>query len=655
MINRRSFIGAAASGLIAAAMSGVRTASRRVNPATYFAPPPKVRSLEWLEANVTMAAGTETGGMPFSSAAFPHVDGPLDAFDDPSVRIIVLQWGTRLGKTTTCLSLMSKQAGTNPRNMMFAGSTKDASGRVVASRLYPMLESTAGVREQLLPESRRSKLDVRLRACRIFVGWSGSETSLADVGAFFGVANEIDKWDQEASSEADSLALFLNRFKGFTNHKIILESTPTIKGKSRIEHWLNRANRHRRYVPCPHCGEYQILRKGDEGRPGGIKWDRDSTGQSDPDIAFRTAYYECEKCQGRIENHHRIPMLRRGVWCPDGCTVDKDGTVQGMATKAGSDIVGFGPLPSWYALTETWGSFARAWIRAQRRPRDLQDVVNSYMAETWEPRKSKSTPELLGDRIGGTTRKGIVPTGGRFLTVTVDRQAADGGFCVWIVLAHGEDDRAWEVDHGLSESLEQVWATVIRATYQHEDGGQPLTPVAAGIDSGWNTKDTYDFCAKHPGVLPLKGASTDLGANGFKIVTLQDGNHSASGQLLMHVGTDFWETDLQTRLDDRLRGEPGSLTLALESATDLEFLAQLCNGTLKDSVDNRGNAKLLWMKKDDNLPNDFRDATRYGLCLGRAWIDQNEGQIPQRTQNTRSASTIVYRGDTRPDGRSWNE
>ena len=89
-----------------------------------------------------MPEGTETGGMPFSLKEFPHVDGVLEAFDNPDVRTIVLQWGTRLGKTTTCLSLMAEQAGTNPRNMMFASSTAAAAGRVVASRLYPLFDST---------------------------------------------------------------------------------------------------------------------------------------------------------------------------------------------------------------------------------------------------------------------------------------------------------------------------------------------------------------------------------------------------------------------------------------------------------------------------------------------------------------------------------
>lgn len=591
--------------------------------------------------------------MPFSMAAFPHVDGVLDAFDNPTVRTIVLQWGTRLGKTTTCLSLMSRVAATNPRNMMFASSTKDSAGRVVSSRLYPILESTDGVKKQLLPEHRRSKLDVRLEACRIYVGWSGSETSLADVGAWFGVANEIDKWDVDVSTEADSLALFLNRFKGFPNHKIILESTPTVKGRSRIENWLNRSNRHRRYCPCPHCGEYQILRKGEENQPGGIKWDRMENGQSDPDLAFRTAYYECANCQQRIENYHRVPLLRKGVWVPDGCTIDKTGTIHGTADKALSDVVGFGPLPSWYALTETWGGFARAFLRAQKRPRDLQDVINSYLAETWEAKKSKSTPELIAERIGGEHHRGIVPVGGRFLTVTCDRQAADGGYVVFTVLAHGDEDRCWEITTGIATTLPEIWQTVMRATYPHADGGQGLVPVAVGIDSGWNTKDTYQFCSAHPGVVPLKGASTDLGGLPFKLVTLLDGSHNADGQLLMHVGTDYWETDLQSRLDDKLKGEPGSLTLSKESAKDPEFMAQLCNGTLKDSIDGRGNAKLLWMKKDENTPNDIRDAIRYGICLGRAWLDQNDGVIPQRMEINTRPSAVVNRGELRPDGRSW--
>lgn len=629
--------------------------SLRLRATSLISPPERVCSRKWLPQNVVMPVGTETASQPFSLDEFPHGDGPLDAIDNPSVRWIILQWGTRLGKTTLSLSCMGKQAATDPKNMMFAGPTKEAAGRVVESRLYPLLESTEGVRKQLLPPSRRSKFFVKLWLCRIFVGWAGSDTSLADVGAAFGVGNEIDKWTTNASDEADPLGLFINRFKGFVSHKGILESTPTIKGHSRIEKKRLESKNHRRYVPCPHCGHFQILRKGDEQTPGGFRWEKLPSGQSDAELAFRTAYYECESCRGKIENHHRTAMLRKGVWVPDGCSIDKTGMITGTAKNESSDMWGFGPLPSWYALTETWGHFARLWIRAQKRPRDLQDVVNSYMAETWEVKKSLSTPERVAQRIAGKHQKRMVPIGGHYLTVTVDRQKADGGFCVWVVLAHGAGERVWEIDRGMSVTLEEIWEPVMRASYQHEDGGQPLTPVVIGIDSGWNTKNTYDFCNNHEGTVALKGASTDLRGKPYDLVELTGGLNVEEGQLLLHVGTDFWETDLQSRLDDLLPGEPGSLTLSMEAAGDLEFLAQLCNGTLGESTDNRGETKLLWVKKDENLANDFRDAVRYGLCVGRAWLEQNEGKLPPRTQNTRPAKAVVYGGDLRPDGRGWHD
>lgn len=624
----------------------------QLNATKYLKPLPHVPSADWLPQNVVMPKGTETGGMPFSLAAFPHVDAVLEAFDDPKIRSIALQWGSRLGKTTLCLSLMAKVAGSNPRNMMFASSTRDAATRVISSRLYPILQATDGIRDQLPSEARRSKLHVKLQSCQIFVGWSGSETSLADVGAYFGTANEIDKWDGSASDEGDSLKLFVNRFKGFPDHKIIYESTPTIKGRSRIEKQMGFANQHRRYVPCPHCGEFQILKKGEEGGVGGFRWERDANGQSDPELAYQTAYYECEHCLGKIENHHRIPMLRAGVWVPDGCQIDRDGVIYGRALKHGADAVGFGPLASWYALTETWGNFARRWIQSRKRPKDRQDVVNSYMGETWEPRKSKSTPERIGDKLKTTLKRGLVPEWGKILTVTIDQQAAEGGYRLWVLLAHGLDWRAHVVDYGMSGTLEDIWDRVIRQPWPHEDGGNPLLPAAAAADSGWDTKKTYDFCNQHPGMLACKGSNSDLGGKPYKLNPVEIGEYA--GQLLLTVGTDFWETDLQARLDERLPGEPESLSLCQGAEIDVEFLEHLCNGTIADRVDSRGNAKLLWVKKNEDAPNDFRDAIRYGLALARAYVEECGG-FPARSGIATSTRTIVNPGERRPDGRNWSE
>ncbi len=616
--------------------------------ASLLAPPPRVVSREWLPESVTMPKGTETGSLPFSLSAFPHCDGPLDAFDNPAIRRVILQWGTRLGKTTLCLSLMAKTAVTNPRNMMFSSSTQGAAVRVIGERLWPILAATKGL--TLPPEVRRSNMCVRLQGCRVYVGWSGSAASLADVGAFFGVANEIDKWDTSASDEADPLKLFVNRTKGFPDHKIILESTPTIKGRSRIEGLLLDSNQHLRHVPCPKCGEFQVLRKGVQGRPGGFWWWHDGDGKSDPEIAYETAVYICQFCEHRIQNHERTPMLRKGVWCPTDCTVNIYGEIVGENERQASDTIGFGPLPSWYALTETWGSFPRMWLSAQGKPRELQDVVNSYMAETWEQRPSKSRPDEVGKRLSTDSPRGVVPEWGRFLTVTVDQQAAEGGYRLFVVMAHGENERAMVIDIGWTRTLAELWEPQMRRHFQHLDGGNSIQPDIAAVDSGWDTKETYDFCNSHPGVWALKGSAGDIKGRAYRVGEVKEGENR--GQFLFEVNTDFWETELQARLDNRRPGEPGALELCDGLGKDRFFLDQLCNMMISDKIDRRGNAVRLWVKRHTSQPNDYRDAVRYGLALGRAWVEENGG-LPDRSSIKTQKPMIVNHGDKRPDGRAW--
>jgi hypothetical protein len=99
--------------------------------------------------------------------------------------------------------------------------------------------------------------------------------------------------------------------------------------------------------------------------------------------------------------------------------------------------------------------------------------------------------------------------------------------------------------------------------------------------------------------------------------------------MLFEVNTDFWETDLQACLDERLPGEKGSLTLNSDDAKDVDFLIEICNGTLADKVDQRGNARLQWIKKEESDPNDWRDAIRYGRALAALIVES--GGVPPET------------------------
>ena len=153
-----------------------------------------------------------------------------------------------------------------------------------------------------------------------------------------------------------------------------------------------------------------------------------------------------------------------------------------------------------------------------------------------------------------------------------------------------------------------------------------MTPLLSAADSGWDTKSTYDFCNERIGIIPCKGEG-EMGGRPYRLGQIERGENE--GQLLFGVNTDYWETDLQSRLDERLPGEPNSLTLCKDACRDLAFLTEICNATLADRFDNRGNAKLLWVKKEENVPNDWRDAIRYGLALGQMLIES--GDIPRES------------------------
>ena len=417
---------------------------------------------------------------------------------------------------------------------------------------------------------------------------------------------------------------------------------------------------HRYHVPCPHCFKFQTIEFGNGQTPGGIFFDKLPTGATDRDLARRTAHYVCRYCESRIDDLHRAWMMPRGVWVPAGCEVDHERAMDarslppdnmswliGTPTNWGSEWGS--QLSVFYAPFHGWGQIVSDFLGKCKSPAKLRQWINEDAGETWEARKSKSTPERIGERLRTPVPRGVVPVWGRFLTVTIDQQAAEGGYRLYVVLAHGDDFRSHVVDYGALNTLEDVWDRVVLRQYHHEDGGNPMAPIVVSADSGWDTKRTYDFCNSHPGMVPCKGSSNDLGGKPYKLAPVQTNDRSE--QMLFLVNTDYWETDLQARLDERTPAQAEGLGLCVGSEGDIEFLEHLCNATISDSIDNRGNAKLLWVKKNEGAPNDFRDALRYGLALAVAYVDENGGFPPRMAIQTQRSG--IHGGEARPDGRPW--
>lgn len=588
---------------------------------------------QWLQENLRMA-----DGRPWSKEFYPHLhapNGPLDAYANRRVRTIWMQFGTRLGKTTLGYGALLYQAAVDPCPMLFGTADLHLVRRAAHESWYPMIERCRAFDGQLVSKSRRGAQRIKLRHCIIHCVWSGSSSALADLSARVSFASEIDKWNSDASAEADPLKLFDERTKEFMQHKRIKESTPTVKGASRIERGVAGSTDSRLWVPCPHCGTYQVLEFGGRDANFGIKWPEGA----DPDGAMESAYYLCRSCGREIHSWQRHRMIRAGVWAPDGQRVNGSGGLEGEPLRCGSEW-GF-VLPSWYSLQLTWGSCAAEFLRSQTKADGLKNWVNSWCAETWEEYTKAVTEDEIASRLRTDRRIGVVPDDAIFLTCGVDVQQSH---LVYVVMAWGLEQRGYVVRWGTCPGFDHLKKTVLDVVYPNESRTLVHRLPLMLIDSGFDTDEIYRFCRDNHNqlhsVFPCKGGQANATDRPYKIQ-----QHERSGIPLVIVNTNWWQQVVQKALDKLLPGDPGSISLPVEAAGDRDFLAQLVNETPTTRLgEYGGNDKLLWVRRDMNAPNDFRDCVRYARCAAEMYV---RDQWRRLTPDARNAVTLPV-GSTLP-------
>lgn len=634
-----------------------------------FRPRPRIRTLDWAREYVQTHEGR-----PYDHSAYPHLGncgGPMDAMDCPQIMTIVLQFASRLGKTFYGTTAQMKAADTDPCPMMFASSDQKLATEVV-DRMYRMLEKCPRLRDQLRPKHRRRQNLVDLANCRNYVAWARSVSTLADKAVKIGHANEVDKWEHlKTSKEADPLELFLDRFKEFPSHKKIIESTPALKHQSRVERARLGSFNASYFVPCPHCGRYQPL-KMDQ-----LKWDKNEVGKSDKDIARATARYECLYCPAPIRDEHRAPMMRAGVWVPEGCGVNNDAAresarawkepgqpmwrgwkespwITGTPARDGRDA-GY-QLSSLYALSLSWGDIAAKFVDCQAKPQNLRNFVNQWLGETWEIVSRKATWEQVGKRlINDDLERFVVPLWATMLTLGVDRQSKDGDRYPWTLVAWGPDRRCAVIAYGESSSLEAIDAELLQRTYSHADGGERVKIAFTLVDSGHRPDGIYEFCLgsyrRGLQVWPCKGSSQALESD-YRQSTLGD-NTSCPGMVLFHVDTIRSQLWVDKVVHDLKHDDPGGGCIHKGSlAEHQDFLEQVINDAAIEALDSHNNSRESWDRINTNIPNDFRDTLRYAYVA--MLISTRGAQIqPRVKKEIVKRSAVISAGMARPDGRSW--
>jgi len=469
--------------------------------AAAWKPRGRMKVSEWTANNRVLDAKNSAEPGRWKNSRTPYMIEVMDTFGNKRIEEITFMGSTQVSKTETMFNMMGYTVDQDPGPLMYVKAREDDTFSDAHNRLRPMFTESEVLIDHVpgqAPEKLTQK-EFRLIPCTFYFAGSNSPAALASKPVRYLFLDETDKYPRFSGREASPIKLARHRTRTYWNRKIVKISTPTTKEGYIHQEYL-KSDQRRYYVPCPHCGHYQILLfhnikiPKDEREPGRIR-------------ELRIAWYECEKCKKKIRDHHKHGMLNRGKWVGDGQKINTLGELVGER-KTGKHA-GF-----WVnALYSPWLTFSEIiaeFLEAKDDDADLMDFKNSWLAEIWEEKAEyKESDQVLANTADYTP--GEVPEGAVVLTAGIDVQKY---YVYYVIRAWGANLRSWLIDEGELDSepedgLDAVKENIMGKQFnQGENGnGRKLGIALANIDSGYRTSEVYGFVSLYPRTRAVKGAS----------------------------------------------------------------------------------------------------------------------------------------------------
>lgn len=433
-----------------------------------MAPPPKLTISLWADAERRLSpeASAEPGQWHTTRAEYQR--GIMDAIGDPRVETVVVMSAAQVGKTESVLNCIGFYVAHDASPILVVQPTLEMATAFSTDRLSPMFRDTPTLRDKIGdPRSRDSGntiLHKQFPGGHITMAGANSPSSLASRPIRIVLCDEVDRYPPSAGTEGDPVNLARKRSQTFWNRKLVMTSTPTVKGASRIEMAYEASDRRRYWVPCPHCGATQVLRWAQ------VRW---------PAGEPQAARYVCEHCDAGWTDEARWKQIHHGEWIGEA-------PFQGTAGFHLNEI---------YSPWSRLGDIARAHIEAKKSPETLKVWINTSLGETWEDAGATVDDTGLmgrGEDWGGKTPQGV-------LVITAGVDVQDDRLEVELV-GWGKDEESWSLDHRTifgDPSAPRLWSDLDRVladTVPRIDGAA-LPVSAACVDSGGHhTQAVYKFC-----------------------------------------------------------------------------------------------------------------------------------------------------------------
>lgn len=634
-------------------------------------PAPRLKVSEWAEAYriVSDESGSPHPG-PWRNDRAPHLVEIMDALgpDDPAEDIVFAK-SAQVGGSEVGLNFFGFVVSQDPGPMIMVLPSHDEGAKYVRTKLQPAIDASPSLRSRVLEMTSRTERGSttaykRFRGGFAQITFAGSSKGLQMLTARYTVGDEVSEWPATAGERGDPVEQLKVRTTNYeSNRKRFWVSTPGVLGNCRVSADYEASDKRKRYVPCPHCGQFQVLRF------ERLKWDKtDWPHQS---------WFECAANGCVIEHIDKAEMVAAGVWI---ATAGDDGP---------GEVIAPGDLTTWssrplsgrvrgfhiwqaYTLFSTWDSIVAEFLKAKGKNDKLRVFTQQVLGEAWEDRGDAPDAELLHKRRVTDFNRGAPPVGPLIFTGATDVQ---GNRLEWAVWGWGEGLTRWLVDWGVIPGDPHdpaTWAAhsqmMLARRYVPGGVGPEIEVAAWAIDTGYASPAVYNYVRGRRGVYGIDGQTgrdnrtLPMIGTPKKVDVKWNGKTVPRGALLWPVGSFSLKSDLYSSVRKTIAGPspegiwpPGSMILPGD--VDQAYIEQLTAEHMVQVELRSGVMVRRWVKLSGR-PNEALDiacyarAMAYHLKVDRMRPDQwadlraERAALPERHQPDLFEAGQV----NRPDG-----
>lgn len=456
---------------------------------TSLAPPPQISVSEWADRYRVLSPESSAEPGRWRTDRAPYQRGIMDAIGDDLIEIVCIMSSAQIGKTEILNNCLGRQIHVDPCPILFVQPTLEMAESFSKERFYPMIRDCSVLSTLIGDFKTRSSGNTLLHksfvAGHLSFAGANSPSSLSSRPIRVVLLDEPDRYPKSVSGgQGDPIAKAIKRTATFFNSKVIMVSTPTIKGTgdpatehpyaSRIEKTWLESDRRKYFINCPHCGFAHPLH-----------WDNIFySGKETDSPNFDSIESKCPSCEQSFTESHKPQLLREGNW---------------QATASQSRIAGF-HLNELYSPWRTWGDIARDFEVARKDREQFKVWVNESQGLPYEEQVGeKLNWEKLQERaLRSEYSQWEVPRDCLLLTAGVDVQGDRLEVAVW---GWGKGEQAWLIGYDvilanpLTEEPWQQLEDLLLKEFSHASGAK-LKVRATCIDSGNWTQDVYQQVRK---------------------------------------------------------------------------------------------------------------------------------------------------------------